>query len=219
VALRIRNWEKHFENHKTRLLKNLAWIPIPTDLGSSGYAELVGGHPDGAAHFGFWVAMLEMAAKGAPRGHLSAGIRHHDARSMSLLCRMPVEMIETAIERLLTIGWIETWRPEDTVAPDQAPNPALERQIKDAEWKEGKEGKEGNEQKVGREGKGNGEGEPVENGRVAENPPGSPLEGATGLSVREVRAGMKDMGKAPHLRGKALEDRKKAAKQMLGTEP
>lgn len=131
MPYKVRNWEKHFENHKTRLLKTMTWIPVSTDLGSQGYAELVGGHPDGAAHFGFWIAILEMAARGTPRGHLSAGIRHHDAASMALMSRMPVTMIETALERLVSIGWLETWHIEDTSSPDQAPNPAQERQIED----------------------------------------------------------------------------------------
>ncbi len=125
MAYRIRNWNKHFENNKTRLLKTLTWMPVSTDLGSPGYAELVGGHPEGAAHFGFFIAMLEMASRGSPRGHLSAGIRHHDAASMALMCRMPIPMIETALLRLVNIGWVESYEESGTLVTDPALNPAL----------------------------------------------------------------------------------------------
>jgi len=119
MPYRIRHWHENFENHKTRVLKTLNWIPITTDLSSAGYAELVAGHERGTAHFGVWLALLEIAAKGTPRGHLSAGSRHYTAHTMALMCRMPEWIIEEALERLVSIGWVETWRSDDDTAPDR----------------------------------------------------------------------------------------------------
>ena len=57
---RIRDWDRHFENNRTRELKRLPWVPIPTDLSNDAYIELVE-HRFGPAHFGVWIACVEIA--------------------------------------------------------------------------------------------------------------------------------------------------------------
>ncbi len=63
----IANWDANFENNRTRELKKLAWVPIPNRMDGSSYRELVE-HPNGAAHFGVWIGLVEIASTCDPRG-------------------------------------------------------------------------------------------------------------------------------------------------------
>lgn len=109
MILRIKNWDKHFENNRTRELKKLSWVPFPNSHDGDGYTELLD-HPTGAAHFGCWCAICEVASKCDPRGTLMRdGGKTHDCASLSRMTRIPQEVLKEAIERLITIGWIETY--------------------------------------------------------------------------------------------------------------
>lgn len=66
---KIANWSELYENHRSRILKRLLWIPISTQMDGDGYTELLM-HPDGIAHFGCWILLLEIAARCDPRGTL-----------------------------------------------------------------------------------------------------------------------------------------------------
>ena len=67
--LRVRDWDKDYENNRSREIRRTLWFPAPNDLSADGYTELVG-HPDGAAHFGVWNSLLMVASKASPRGSL-----------------------------------------------------------------------------------------------------------------------------------------------------
>ena len=105
--LRVRNWAKHFEKNRTRELKRAQWIPVPNAMDNEGYLILVD-HPDGAAHFGIWIACLEIASRCEPRGSL---LKHMDEpytpQSLGRISHLPVATWEAAIPRLLEIGWLE----------------------------------------------------------------------------------------------------------------
>lgn len=110
VLLRITDWAVHFENNRTRELKVMSWLPIPVKLGGDGYTEILD-HPNGAAHFGAWIAILEVAAGCDERGTLLRGNRSgvrspHDAQSISRMTRIPISIIEEALPRLIAAGWI-----------------------------------------------------------------------------------------------------------------
>lgn len=106
----IRNWAKHFENNRTRELKRLDWVPIPNSMDGDGYTELVE-HPNGAAHFGVWIALVEVASRCDPRGTLSrdgaTGVKPHCFDSLARITRLPEKIIREAMPRLLSIGWVE----------------------------------------------------------------------------------------------------------------
>ena len=102
---RIKDWDIHFENNRTKELKRLEWVPIPNKMDGAGYTELVD-HPDGAAHFGAWVAMLEIASKQKVRGNLPAasdGI----PQALARISRLPATLFEAVLPRLLKMQWIE----------------------------------------------------------------------------------------------------------------
>jgi hypothetical protein len=105
--LKIKNWANIYENNRTRELKKLDWVPVPNKHDGDGYTELMD-HPDGPAHFAAWMAIVQIASKCDVRGTLSReGARPHDARSFSRISRIPSEVFEAAIPRLLEIGWLE----------------------------------------------------------------------------------------------------------------
>ena len=47
-VLRVKDWNKHYENNRSRVLKKLDWLPIPNRLDNEGYIELIC-HPSGPA--------------------------------------------------------------------------------------------------------------------------------------------------------------------------
>lgn len=106
--LSIVDWDQHFENNRTRDLKYMAWVPVPTKQDGEGYNALVD-HDDGAAHFGAWIAIVEIAAKCSPRGTLIR--RDGTALTPQALARkshLPAGLFEEAIPRLISIGWLHT---------------------------------------------------------------------------------------------------------------
>jgi hypothetical protein len=117
-VLRIAGWDTHFENNRTRDMKQMSWVPFPNKHDGDGYTELVD-HPDGAAHLGAWVAIVQVASKCEPRGTLlrSCGAPHC-AQSISRITRLPAAIVAVAIGRLLDIKWLELEISQDQ--PGQA---------------------------------------------------------------------------------------------------
>jgi hypothetical protein len=107
-VLRIRNWDEHYENNRTRSLKHMEWVPIPNKLDDDGYVDLVD-HPNEAAHLGCWLGIVEVTSKCRPRGLL---IRDngspHTPDSLARLTRLPAEIFREVIPRLIVIRWLES---------------------------------------------------------------------------------------------------------------
>lgn len=138
----IRDWTDLFENNRTRELKKLDWLPLPNDLSSDGYTELIT-HRRGPSHFAVWIVLLQMASRCEPRGFLIRSNRvAHDFASISRVTRMPVKLIAEAVERLLAIGWLETKELSDEISHPAAPKPQ-ETDASRARVPEGKERREG----------------------------------------------------------------------------
>lgn len=109
LLYRVKDWDKIFENNRTRELKHLDWVPMPNKMDGDGYTELLD-HPDGMSHFAAWVLIVEVASKcdKEKRGTL---VRDrdvpHDARSLARVTRGSAKIFEAAIPRLVAIGWLE----------------------------------------------------------------------------------------------------------------
>jgi hypothetical protein len=101
--LRIARWNELFEDHRTRDVKNLTWLPIKNDLANDSHLALID-HEEGAAHFGAWLAILLVASR-VPRPHRGDLRRSdgtpHDARSLAFATRIPIKVFEAVIPRLL----------------------------------------------------------------------------------------------------------------------
>lgn len=106
--LRVRDWAEKFENNRTKEIKDLKWVPTPNKHDGDGYTELVE-HENGAAHFGCWNAIVQVASKCEPRGTLLRDTgKPHDSASLARMTRLPEPMLREAIERLIVIGWLES---------------------------------------------------------------------------------------------------------------
>jgi hypothetical protein len=115
MILRIRNWEKIFENAASKKLVRLAWVAVPNKTDGEGYTALVD-HPNAAAHLGAWYAIVEAASKQEPRGNLPGGIPQDIGgicRSLGRMSRLPGGIFQEVIPRLIEIGWLE-WIQQDT---------------------------------------------------------------------------------------------------------
>ena len=148
-VLRVRNWDATFENFRTRSMQHTARVSIPNKLDNEGYIELIS-HDDGAAHFGAWIALVEIASRCDPRGTL---VRKdgtpHTAATMARLSRIPVKIFEAVLPRLLSIGWIEA------LDGDSVPEPRYSViQAVSGQYPPTTEGKERKERKEGQEGSG-----------------------------------------------------------------
>jgi len=106
-VFRVKDWNLLFENNRTRGLKHLDWVPMPNKMDGDGYTELVD-HPNGAAHLGAWLAIVQIASRCHTRGTLTRNNgRPHTAESLARISRIPVVIFEEALPRLLQIGWLE----------------------------------------------------------------------------------------------------------------
>ena len=106
--MRVRDWDRRYENNRSRELGRTAWFPAPNDLGADWYAELVSDE-QGAALLGAWYAMLMVASRATPRGALVRGDgQPHTAESLARVTRLPEQVIKAAIERVLKMGLLET---------------------------------------------------------------------------------------------------------------
>lgn len=125
---RIKDWDALFENHKTRILQRLDFVLLPNKMDGLGYTELIS-HRNGAAHFGAWVAMIEIASRQKPRGTLPS-VRGNTAAALSRLSRIPEDIFAEVIDRLASsdIEWIEEILGQSTSGGNPAlpgDNPAL----------------------------------------------------------------------------------------------
>jgi hypothetical protein len=106
-TMRVRDWDRAYENNRSRELGRTAWFPAPNDLGADWYAELVD-HDDGAQHLGVWNALLMVASRATPRGRLARDDgRPHTAESLARVTRLPEQVMKAAIDRLLKMGLLE----------------------------------------------------------------------------------------------------------------
>lgn len=106
MPLVIIGWDDNYENNRTRTMKKMEWVPIPNRMDGLGYATLVD-HPNGAAHLGAWLAIVEIASKQDVRGT----IPQEPAvlcRSLARISRLPADIFEEVLPRLVEVGWIQS---------------------------------------------------------------------------------------------------------------
>lgn len=116
MTLRIKDWDINFEKNRTRaIVGQLKWLALKINHDSDGYTELVD-HQSGAAHFGCWIALLQVAARCQPRGTLMRKCGNsHDLDSLARITRLPGNLFQEAVPRLIKIGWIEEIEPKNPI--------------------------------------------------------------------------------------------------------
>ena len=111
---RIRDWNCHYENNRTRVIENLRWVPVPNKHDGEGFRRLMA-EPNGLVLYGAWHLILQVASKCSPRGTMIKGDgTPHDAASVSLKSGWrQVDDIQAALDFCSTqIDWIEVVIPE-----------------------------------------------------------------------------------------------------------
>lgn len=114
-AYRIKDWDLHYENNRTRVMSEMRWVPVPNKHDGDGYTCLVEGD-DGAALLGCWLAVTQVASKCQPRGTLLRdGDKPHTAASISRITRLPEHLIQKCLEKASSseVGWLEVIDIED----------------------------------------------------------------------------------------------------------
>lgn len=132
MKLRIKDWQIHFENCESKKLKRLSWVPVPNKTNGEGYTDLVD-HPDGAAHLGAWLAIIEAASTKEPRENRGLlpdgdGTIPGISRSLGRISRLPGKIFEEVLPRLLRIGWVEDLHAvqQDTATSGDSPEIAVD---------------------------------------------------------------------------------------------
>lgn len=114
MKYRIKDWDKHYENAKSRTIEHKAWCPVPNKQDGLGYRRMLS-ERDGAALYGAFVAVILMASKQSlPReGYLTDTGRidgiPHTPEALSLKTGIPSEIIEKMLALCCSqaVGWIE----------------------------------------------------------------------------------------------------------------
>lgn len=105
-VIQVVDWDELYENNRTRGMKVMQWVPVPNRHDGDGYTELVS-HPNGAAHLGAWLVILQVASRCRKRGTLLRDDgTPHDEASISRRTRILKSVLEEAIPRLVSIGWL-----------------------------------------------------------------------------------------------------------------
>lgn len=106
---RIKNWSDYYENNRTRDLKRLAWVPLPNNHDSDGYTILVE-RKNGAALFGAWVALVQVASRCGLRGTLMRSTETpHNSASLERITRIPAEIFEEMLKITeFECKWVES---------------------------------------------------------------------------------------------------------------
>lgn len=106
-ALHIVGWESYEHPDTKRSNANMPWVKTPTDHNGLSFIEIIS-HESGAAHFGVWNLLLQLAANGTPRGWLITNSgRIMGAKEIALKTRAKEPIVAEALSRLIAVGWLE----------------------------------------------------------------------------------------------------------------
>lgn len=142
MMYRVTDWDLHFENSRSRSVKDARWAPVPNHFDGDRISELI--DVGGAEAYAGWVAVILVASRCHPRGTLvreplNGDVRPHDAGSLARMTGLPKKCFQKTIDVALSVGLIEVCGETDSGVSVgwQLGDIALSQ-------KEGKEGKEGN---------------------------------------------------------------------------
>jgi hypothetical protein len=120
MAYKIKDWNKHFENSRSRRVETLHWIPVPNKHDGEGFRSIMQ-RPDGIVIYGCWHLILQVASKCHPRGTLvRADGSAMDAQAIALKTGAKESDIKKALEILSKspISWVECHPSDTQVTPE-----------------------------------------------------------------------------------------------------
>lgn len=106
---RVRSWSEVFERADGRKVRGpLTWVGVPTKHDGAGYRRLVD-RPNGAALFGCWMALVQVAAKCKPRGMLVGRDGPLSAEDLGARTGLKADDFEQLFQVACEpgIGWLE----------------------------------------------------------------------------------------------------------------
>lgn len=96
----IRGWNEHFENNRSRTVKDLAWVAIPNRHDGEHFSIIMQAE-HGAEIYAAWVLMLQVASRCQPRGTLLRDNKKpHTMSTLSVKTRAPENWFVLAFEFL-----------------------------------------------------------------------------------------------------------------------
>ncbi len=150
---RIQNWEKIYENNRSRTVKDLAWVAIPNRHDGEGYSTIMA-HTKAAEIFTAWILLLQVASRCQPRGSLVRDNgRPHTPQTLAIKTRGKTEWFAFALEFLSSaeIGWIrceQVTERENDAAGCQPPDMALTVSCQSGDEEQNRTEQNGTEQKT-----------------------------------------------------------------------
>lgn len=139
IVYSVREWARHFEVAQSRkLTKSMTWVPTPCKHDGKSFRRIML-MPDGAAIYGAWMLIVQIAAKSPVRGVLADTDGPLDASDLAVKTGCPESVFERALSVLCSnkIGWIvgEQWESSGSSLP---PKTGQDRtgQDKDSLWLE-----------------------------------------------------------------------------------
>ena len=151
--MRIKEWNSKFENHQTRKLKRLLWVPIPNSFDGKTYRKL-SLRDDFARVYGVWCLLVKVASRQPERGTLADEDGPLTIADIAAQTGCPESDLKHGIEVLTKYGWLlpsvdnlpqspdASGSSADKAADKAAASTAIEEGMEGREWKEGKEKKQ-----------------------------------------------------------------------------
>lgn len=97
---RIKDWELHFENNRSKTVGSLRWVPIPNKHDGENFVTIIKSK-HGAEIFAAWVLIIQVASKCQPRGTLMRGnCQPHAPATLSIKTGAPEAWFKLALDFL-----------------------------------------------------------------------------------------------------------------------
>lgn len=116
----IKNWANHYEKAQTRKVERAQWVPMPLKHDGKGYRRLIA-QRNGAAIYGAWVLIVQVAAKCPTRGVLADEDGPLSSADLALKTGCPESVFEQALEVLCSpsVGWmlVSDYQPDTNGIP------------------------------------------------------------------------------------------------------
>lgn len=114
ATYRIKDWDKHFENHESRKVKGVRWVALPNKHDGKSYRRLTK-LPDAPGVFAAWTLIVQVASKVPVRGILADEDGPLTSEDLSDMTGFPVKIFDQAFKALSDkkIGWLEVEKDED----------------------------------------------------------------------------------------------------------
>src|SRR5687768_16521577 len=111
---RIKDWDRHFENAKSRTIDSCSFVCVPNKQHGLGFTRIMS-EPDGGTIFGIWVLLVQVASRQArPRSGWLTEDGTKDgppwtSEDLALRWRRTEQEVSRALAFLSSsrVGWIE----------------------------------------------------------------------------------------------------------------